>query len=391
VLTEEDFFLGSLDDLRAVRSATSLPILAKDFVFDTHQLYEIAAAGADAVLLIAAVLNDTQLSDLRELAEEELGLDALVEVHSTHEMQRATRAGATLIGVNNRSLRTFEVSLDVSVELAREAPRNALLISESGLRSADDLRHLQALGYRAFLIGETLMRADNPGEVLRDLIWETTSMPLIKVCGVTNLEDALTCFAAGVDMLGFNFFPGSPRYIAPADVRRIIQQLPREMLSVGVFVNEKSVEDVARIADLARVGAVQLHGDETPIYCHAMKDRFVIKAFRIDKTFKPSKVADYDTAAVLLDAFGANGFGGTGKRCDWLKAKETAAFVSKLVLAGGLTPENVTEAVAIVRPYAVDVCSSLETTPGRKNKDRLRAFVAAVKNVAQGEHQFQAL
>ena len=169
VLTEEDYFAGSLDDLRAVRAAVELPVLRKDFVFDEYQVYESSAAGADAVLLIVAVLEDETLLRLRRLAEDDLGMDALVEVHTSDEMKRAAATGATLIGVNNRDLRTFEVSLDTSVSLAREAPPEALLISESGLQSAADLQRLRDAGYRGFLIGETLMRAGNPELTLREL------------------------------------------------------------------------------------------------------------------------------------------------------------------------------------------------------------------------------
>ena len=169
VLTEEDYFDGSLDDLRAVKSTVKVPALRKDFVFDEYQVYESAAAGADALLLIVAALEDQTLSHLRRLAEDELRLDALVEVHTSDEMKRAQAAGATLIGVNNRDLRTFTVSLDTSLALAREAPPEALLVSESGLHSSSDLQRLRDAGYHGFLIGESLMRAENPGAMLRDL------------------------------------------------------------------------------------------------------------------------------------------------------------------------------------------------------------------------------
>ena len=169
VLTEEDYFGGSLDDLRAVKNTIELPVLRKDFVFDEYQVYESAAAGADAVLLIVAALDDETLSRLRRLAEDDLGMDALVEVHSSEEMKRAVASGATLIGVNNRDLRTFEVSLDTSFALAREAPPEALLVSESGLHTADDLERLFASGYRGFLIGEMLMRSGDPEQALRKL------------------------------------------------------------------------------------------------------------------------------------------------------------------------------------------------------------------------------
>jgi indole-3-glycerol phosphate synthase len=172
VLTEEDRFRGSLDDLREVRRAVRLPLLRKDFIFDEFQLYEAAAAGADALLLIVAALEEEQLVRLVRITEDVLRMDALVEVHTREELSKAHRSGATLVGVNNRNLRSFEVSLDTSVELARLAPHGLSLVSESGLQSKDDLRRLRALGYKGFLIGETLMRAREPGKALRELIEE---------------------------------------------------------------------------------------------------------------------------------------------------------------------------------------------------------------------------
>jgi indole-3-glycerol phosphate synthase len=168
VLTEEDYFAGSLDDLRQVKAAVELPVLRKDFIVEGYQVYESAAAGADAILLIVAALDDELLLRLRRLAEDELQMDALVEVHTSDEMRRAAACGAKLIGVNNRDLRTFAVSLETSLSLAREAPSEALLISESGLNSATDLERLYEAGYRGFLIGETLMRADDPAAALRN-------------------------------------------------------------------------------------------------------------------------------------------------------------------------------------------------------------------------------
>ena len=170
VLTDEQYFGGSTDDLTAVRASTDLPILQKDFIIDPIQIYEAAIAGADAVLLIAGALDDTALAKLRAIAEEELTLDALVEVHTSEELRRVLNAGAKMIGVNNRNLQTFQVSLETSERLFVEAPRDRIMISESGLKNAKSLRHLQALGFRGFLIGEALMRATDPEAALRDLI-----------------------------------------------------------------------------------------------------------------------------------------------------------------------------------------------------------------------------
>lgn len=167
VLTEEDYFDGSLDDLRAVRQAISLPILRKDFIFEAYQVYESAAAGADAILLIVAALDDELLNHLLRIAEDDLSMDALVEVHTKAEMERAVNSGAKLIGVNNRDLGTFEVSLETSAQLASMGGDDALLISESGIGSAEDIQRLHNLGYRGFLIGESLMRAADPGDALK--------------------------------------------------------------------------------------------------------------------------------------------------------------------------------------------------------------------------------
>jgi indole-3-glycerol phosphate synthase len=172
VLTEEDYFKGSLEDLREVRAVTSVPLLRKDFIFDEWQLYEAAAARADALLLIVAALDDATLARLCRITEDELGMDALVEVHTREELRRAASCGASLIGVNNRNLQSFDVSLETSVELIEHAPPGALLVSESGLRTQADLRRLKSLGYRGFLIGETLMRAGDPATALRALLAE---------------------------------------------------------------------------------------------------------------------------------------------------------------------------------------------------------------------------
>jgi indole-3-glycerol phosphate synthase len=171
VLCEEDFFDGSLDHLEAVRGVVDLPLLRKDFIIDEYQIYESAVRSADAVLLITAILDDPLLVRLLDLARE-LNLDALVEVHSRDEMNRAVRAGANIIGVNNRNLTNFEVDLNTSFELAAMAPGDAILVSESSLSRGSDIRRLKQAGFNAFLVGEHLMRADDPGRALRELIAE---------------------------------------------------------------------------------------------------------------------------------------------------------------------------------------------------------------------------
>jgi phosphoribosylanthranilate isomerase len=201
----------------------------------------------------------------------------------------------------------------------------------------------------------------------------------IKVCGITNLEDALAAVASGADALGFNFYHLSARYIAPEDARRINEQLPSTVMKVGVFVNEGEPDEVARISDAAGLTAVQLHGDESPEFCYALRDRFIIKALRAGEDFEPRSVKEYETDAILLDAYDRSAPGGTGRVVDWEVAKNVSALVPRLFLAGGLSPENVAGAIEAVEPYAVDACSRLESAPGKKSAERMRAFVAAVR------------
>ncbi len=169
VLTDEKFFAGRLDHLEAARAAVSLPVLRKDFTIDEFQVFEAAAHDADAILLIAAILTVSRMRDLRELASR-YGMAALVEVHDAEELEQAIDSGADLIGVNNRNLRTFEVTLDTSLRLAERMPAGALAVSESGIHSRADIRKLMDAGYRAFLVGEHLMKAADPAEALRALV-----------------------------------------------------------------------------------------------------------------------------------------------------------------------------------------------------------------------------
>ena len=169
VLTDEPFFQGSLADLESARAAVSLPVLRKDFTIDPSQILEAAAHGADAILLIAAILSARQIRDFRETAARHR-LSALVEVHNARELAIALEAGADLIGVNNRNLSTFEVTVDTSLALAQLMPAGALLVSESGIHDAADVARLRAAGYHAFLVGEHLMKSGDPAAALRKLV-----------------------------------------------------------------------------------------------------------------------------------------------------------------------------------------------------------------------------
>ena len=207
-------------------------------------------------------------------------------------------------------------------------------------------------------------------------------MTLIKICGITNLEDALAAVAAGADALGFNFYKPSPRYITPQAARAIIEQLPSSILTVGVFVNEGSPEAVLNIASEAGLKALQLHGDESPDYCRELAaNTLVIKTLAVSDSFNPARARDYNVDAIMLDTRDNRLRGGTGRVFDWSIAQQVSQLVPKLYLAGGLSPENVEEAINKVRPYAVDACSSLEDGPGTKNHERMRRFVDTVRGV----------
>lgn len=394
VLTEEDYFDGSLEDLRLVRQVCSLPVLRKDFIFDEYQVYESAFDGANALLLIVAALDDNTLRKLRAITEDELGMTALVEVHTKSELDRAINCGAYVIGVNNRDLRTFNVSIDTSLQLAKAAPRDKVLISESGL-TPDTVRQLRGAGYRGFLVGEALMRASDPAKALCEFLEEPEGnhpqrSVWVKICGITNLDDARAAISAGADMLGFNFYRPSPRFIEPEAAAEIIKVIRseaggrnRSASMIGVFVDE-SIENVSRIADEAHLDGIQLHGQEIVEYCRRLKNecpqRFLIKAVAARAHENVQSPARYPADAIMIDAFDPNLRGGTGRVANWSFARELTHKVARVFLAGGLSPENVAEAIAAVHPYGVDVCSAVETGPGRKSAKRMRQFVDAVRS-----------
>jgi phosphoribosylanthranilate isomerase len=206
-------------------------------------------------------------------------------------------------------------------------------------------------------------------------------MVKVKICGITNWTDARRAVEAGADFLGFNFYRRSSRYIAPAAARRIVQRLPEKVASVGVFVNEPERE-MLKIAQQVGLDYVQLHGDETAEVVWRVRRNFrVIKAIRVRDSFRVSQLGDFKRASsILLDGFDANLRGGTGKSFNWNLAK-SAGRKRQIFLAGGLTPENVAEAVTAARPFAIDVCSGVESRPGKKDAARMRALVAAVRPV----------
>ena len=201
----------------------------------------------------------------------------------------------------------------------------------------------------------------------------------IKICGVTNVKDARACSELRVSMIGFNFYPQSSRYIEPKVARRIIDAVSPRVLPVGVFV-DASAEHIRTTADAAGVRCVQLHGSASPDTCSELAREFrVIRAFSTDPQFRPEEVALFGDCDVLVDAHHPTLRGGTGLTCDWLAARTARSFARFLVLSGGLTAENVGQAIAEVAPHAIDVCSGVESAPGVKDHQAVEDFVTAVR------------
>ena len=394
VLTEEQFFAGSVEDLKEARQATLLPTLRKDFIVDPYQVWESLLIGADAVLLIVAAVNDVTLHHLAAAAQD-ARLEALFEVHDADDLQRALRLEPRIIGVNNRDLRTLAVDVQTSLELIDHIPEDVIAVAESGLRGAGEIRRLRDAGFDAFLVGEHLMLADDPGAALEQLV-EGCMVPrapssrgsgrvAVKVCGVTSREDARAAVAAGADAIGFVFWPRSPRAVDADTARAIAAALPPFVLRVGVFVDAPN-EEIRRVADEVGLDMVQLHGSEAP-EAVAAAPRRAVKAVRVGPGFRVEDALRYDGAAagLLVDTRVDGGLpGGTGRSFDWSLVRPLREGTSFLVLAGGLTPDNVGAAIAAVRPDAVDVSTGVESAPGRKDPAKMRAFVEAVRGAATG-------
>ena len=327
-------FSGSIDDLRAARSAASVPLLAKGFFGEEAELEELQRAGADAVLLLLRDLDDRRAAAMLSHASE-LGLDALVEAHDANELARAVALDAEVIGLNARDLDTFEVDRGAALELVASAPRDRVVVAESGVRARAHGAAAELAGADAVLVGSALMRAPDPAAKLRELL----GRPLVKVCGLTRQEDVEAAADAGADLAGFILARETPRR-APG-----VLPVPETMLSVAVYVGERGDAK----SDLA-----QLYPREDG---HRGRDGVLLRGDR-----QVARVVDR-----------------TWQQEDPEHLERAGATEGRIMLAGGLTPENVGEAIETVRPWAVDAASSLESAPGIKDHDRVRAFVAAAR------------
>ncbi len=331
----DDRFGGGWDDLRAARAATAVPLLAKGFFSTPADFQDARENGADAVLLLLRDLNDQITLELMQTARE-LGLDALVEAHDADELDRAVALGADVIGINARDLSNFRIDRRAQLDLVAKAPRDRLVVAESGISSRAQGAAAELAGADAILVGSALMRAEDPTAKLAELI----SRPLVKVCGLTREEDLAVAADAGADFAGFILVEESPRGTDE------VLPVPETMLSVSVHVGE--YED--RGADL-----VQLYEHEDG----RVRGRDAVL------------LRNGEQVARVLDL--------PWEEDDPEHLQRAQAAEDRVVLAGRLGPENVRRAIDTVQPWAVDAASKLEREPGIKDHARVRAFVEAAR------------
>ncbi len=404
VLCEPHWFGGSVADLRAVRAAVTVPVLAKEFVVDERQLPLLRAAGADIVLLIASLLPPGKLARFARLARE-VGLEPLVEIHDEREVEAALATGARLIGLNNRNLRTLKVDPEHCLALRELIPNDRLAVGESGVGEPRALVAWRAVGLDAALIGEALMRSADPaaaarafvaaGSVPHDVAAEDRR-PLVKICGVTDADGILAAVSAGADAIGLNLVPGTPRCLSLAEASTLAA-LARSATPAGqrprivvVLADAPSEQIRAAIAE-CNPDAVQLSGTEPPEEIAAIR-RPVWKVLHLPATaagtdqarlFGDRAIAsgrcylEAGAERLILDTAGGPFPGGTGRQV----AREIAAMVARelpVILAGGLDPAGVAEAVLAVPAVGVDVASGVEMPRANGSRPRKDPFLVAL-------------
>ena len=382
VLTEPHFFLGSPEYLTNIKRAVNVPVLRKDFIVDEYQVYEARAWGADAILLICAILDDAQLRHLLSVAHQQ-GMRCLVEVHSVAEAQRAVAAGASIIGVNSRDLVTFQMHPSLMRDLRQIIPADRVIVAESGIHTEADARRLARYDVDAMLVGESLVVSNDVPAQMHALLRGANESRQVKICGLHTPEALQAAIGAGADMLGFIFYKPSHRYISPEQILGIFGEMgggrdkwvPTPDL-VGVFVNEEA-DFINDVVEKAGLHFVQLHGDESPEFCQRIH-RPVIKAIPLQNDDDRHKVNEYKHVAwrILLDTPTAH-WGGTGVTHDWELA-HSIARETPILLAGGLTQENVAEAIRRVSPWGLDVSSGVETHK-HKDREKIHTFIENVR------------
>ena len=381
VLADERFFQGKYEYIRAVRKAVRLPVLCKDFIYDPYQVYLARYFGGDAILLMLSVLTDEAYLRLSDLAHS-LGMGILTEASGEEEIARAVQLGAKVIGINNRNLRNLTVDLGRVSDMARLIPEDRIAVSESGIRSHDEILSLRD-HVKAFLIGSSLTASPDIEKAVRRVILGEN-----KVCGITRPRDALNSWLAGFVWNGLIFAAKSPRHVTPENAREIIAAVRAgggRQDFAGVFVNE----DKARAAELAwelRLGAVQLHGGEDISYAGELRALLprecqIWKAIPVGaEDFPEKEVREWLGTAdrIVLDTSSGNTFGGTGKSFDW----KTISLEdrSRITVAGGLTPDNIREAVQESGASGYDFNSGLEEAPGLKSEDLIFRAMAVIRD-----------
>jgi indole-3-glycerol phosphate synthase/phosphoribosylanthranilate isomerase len=377
VLTDRPYFGGSFEDLAAVRREFDRPILAKDFVIDPRQVPEARLHGADAVLVMLSVLDDAEAAAVIAEARR-LGMDALVETHDEDEVTRAVALGAEIIGINNRDLKSLTVDLAVTERLARLVPADRLVISESGIESRSDVERL-ARHADAFLVGSSLMRAEDPALAARALAFGR-----VKVCGLTDPEDAALAAATGASFAGLIMVPNTPRALGWAQAEAVVAAAG--IPAVGVFRNEKPpvVADAARALGLA---AVQLHGEEDAAYIRALRALLpeTTEVWGVAAVGRDLPEPRLGADRTLFDTKAGGQSGGTGTAFDWNRIGGRSDL-ARGILAGGLKPDNAAEA-AKLGAFALDVSSGVESAPGRKDPDKMQAFFEALRVPVRGMAQ----
>ena len=289
VLTEPHFFLGSFDYLAAIKQAVHVPVLCKDFIIDEYQVYEARARGADAILLICAILDQIQLQRLLNVASD-LSMHCLVEVHTSEEAEQAITAGARIIGINSRDLKTFQIHSDLIRELRPLIPKDTVVVAESGIHTSADTRRLARYDVQAMLVGESLVTSQDIPAQMHTLLKGANENVQVKICGLRTTDQLLAARDTGVDLIGLMFYEQSSRYIQPQAAKELLKTYEDGQVApdiVGIFVNEEA-SYINDIAENIGLHFVQLHGDESPEFCTCIH-RPVIKALRLngktDSTF----------------------------------------------------------------------------------------------------------
>jgi len=415
VLCEPHWFSGSVEDLRAVRSAVSVPVLAKDFIVDGRQLAVLRAAGADAVLLLAVLHPARRLAALAAAARD-LGLEPLVEVHETRELDRALASGARLIGVNTRDLRTLGVDPDRAIRLRPSIPDDRIAIAESGVRDPATIAAWRAAGYDAALVGEALMRSPDSAAAARAFVSAGSvpvdpaaddRAPFVKICGVTDADGVLAAVRSGADAIGINLVPGTPRCVS-LDVAATLTRLARAsapaMRAPRVVLVTADMDHADLVAAIAATDpdAVQLSGAE-PSEAIAAVGRPAWKVIHLPADDPGGTGNSRDDAEavvarvraclaagavrVLLDTAGGPHPGGTGVRASTTLAGAVARGVP-VTLAGGMTAANVGSVLRSMPVVGIDVASGVEAPrapAAAPRKDPLRVALL-VKRAKAARH-----